>query len=207
MARIHELAEMYGALADATRLRILGVLADGEVCVCHIHEALRLPQPTVSRHLAHLRRAGLVKTRREGLWIHYRLAEVADPSARAARQRRCSRDRSCPGHPHRPGAARDSRVTERRPRVRSRWKPAARPGAVVIEILEGTAAELPAVEALLSQAGLPLDGLRQSETADGRADGWPSRGRRRTRGLMRTAYCCARWSWPRNCETAGSASG
>jgi ArsR family transcriptional regulator len=84
MARIHELAEMYGALSDATRLRILGVLADGEVCVCHIHEALRLPQPTVSRHLAHLRRAGLVKTRREGLWIHYRLAEVADPSARAA---------------------------------------------------------------------------------------------------------------------------
>ena len=51
----------------------------------------------------------------------------------------------------------------RRPRVRFRWKPAARPGAVVIEILEGTAAELPAVEALLSQAGLPLDGLRQSE--------------------------------------------
>ena len=84
MARIHELAEMYGALADATRLRILGVLADGEVCVCHIHEALRLPQPTVSRHLAHLRRAGLVKTRRDGLWIHYRLSEVADPSARAA---------------------------------------------------------------------------------------------------------------------------
>ena len=84
MARIHELAEMFGALADATRLRILGVLADGEVCVCHIHEALRLPQPTVSRHLAHLRRAGLVKTRREGLWIHYRLAEVADSSARAA---------------------------------------------------------------------------------------------------------------------------
>jgi ArsR family transcriptional regulator len=84
MARIHELADMYGALADATRLRILGVLADGEVCVWHIHEALRLPQPTVSRHLAHLRRAGLVRTRREGLWIHYRLAEVADPSARAA---------------------------------------------------------------------------------------------------------------------------
>ena len=84
MARIHELAEMYGALADATRLRILGVLTDGEVCVCHIHEALRVPQPTVSRHLAHLRRAGLVRTRRDGLWVHYRLAEVADPSAKAA---------------------------------------------------------------------------------------------------------------------------
>lgn len=75
---------MFGALADATRLRILGLLSDGEVCVCHIHEALRLPQPTVSRHLAYLRRAGLVHTRRQGLWVHYRLAEIADPSARAA---------------------------------------------------------------------------------------------------------------------------
>ena len=84
MARIHELAGLYGALADATRLRILGVLADGEVCVGHIHEALRLPQPTVSRHLMHLRRAGLVRTRRDGLWVHYRLADIADPSARAA---------------------------------------------------------------------------------------------------------------------------
>jgi len=75
---------MYGALGDATRLRILGILADGEVCVGHIHEALRLPQPTVSRHLSHLRSAGLVCTRREGLWVHYRLAEITDPSARAA---------------------------------------------------------------------------------------------------------------------------
>jgi ArsR family transcriptional regulator len=84
MARIHELADMYGALADATRLRILGLLADSEVCVCHIHESLRIPQPTVSRHLAYLRRAGLVQGRRDGLWVHYRLAEPADPSARAA---------------------------------------------------------------------------------------------------------------------------
>jgi ArsR family transcriptional regulator len=84
MARIHELADMYAALADATRLRILGLLTGGEVCVCHIHEALRLPQPTVSRHLAYLRRAGLVEGRRDGLWVHYRLAEPADPSARAA---------------------------------------------------------------------------------------------------------------------------
>jgi ArsR family transcriptional regulator len=84
MARIHELADMYGALADATRLRILGLLADGEVCVCHIHESLRLPQSTVSRHLAHLRRAGLVKARREGLWMHYRLTQLEDPSARSA---------------------------------------------------------------------------------------------------------------------------
>jgi len=84
MARIHDLASLYGALADATRLRILGLLANGEVCVCHIHESLRLPQPTVSRHLAHLRRAGLVQTRRDGVWIHYRLAPPADQSALAA---------------------------------------------------------------------------------------------------------------------------
>jgi ArsR family transcriptional regulator len=84
MARIHELAGMYGALSDATRLRILGLLTDGEVCVCDIHGALRLPQPTVSRHLASLRRSGLVQARRDGLWVHYRLAEPADPSARAA---------------------------------------------------------------------------------------------------------------------------
>jgi ArsR family transcriptional regulator len=84
MARIHELAEMYAALGDATRLRILGLLVDGEVCVCNIHDALRLPQPTVSRHLASLRRAGLVQARRTGQWIHYRLAEPEDPSVRTA---------------------------------------------------------------------------------------------------------------------------
>ena len=56
------------ALADATRLRILGLLLTGEICVCHIHESLRIPQPKTSRHLAYLRRAGLVETRREGLW-------------------------------------------------------------------------------------------------------------------------------------------
>jgi ArsR family transcriptional regulator len=62
------------ALADPTRLRILGLLRDGEVCVCHIHEALEVPQPTASRHLAYLRRVGLVAGRRDGLWVHYRLA-------------------------------------------------------------------------------------------------------------------------------------
>ena len=84
MPRIHQLAGMYSALGDATRLRILGLLAAGEVCVGHIHGALRLPQPTVSRHLAYLRRARLVQTRRDGTWVHYRLAAVDDPSARAA---------------------------------------------------------------------------------------------------------------------------
>lgn len=73
------------ALADVTRLRILGLLLTGEVCVCHIHESLRISQPKASRHLAYLRRAGLVSTRRDGLWIHYRLADVCDPVLRTVR--------------------------------------------------------------------------------------------------------------------------
>ena len=66
------------ALADPTRLRILGLVAGGEVCVCHLHEALGIPQPTASRHLAYLRRAGLVDGRRQGLWVYYRLAKLPD---------------------------------------------------------------------------------------------------------------------------------
>ena len=70
---------IFKALADATRLRILGLLLAGEVCVCDIHESLKIPQSKASRHLAYLRRAGLVATRRQGLWIHYRLGTLADP--------------------------------------------------------------------------------------------------------------------------------
>ena len=69
---------VFSALADSTRLRILGLLATGEVCVCHIHESLKISQPKASRHLAYLRRAGLVATRRDGLWIHYRMAQLPD---------------------------------------------------------------------------------------------------------------------------------
>lgn len=63
------------AFADPVRLRLLNLLSeDREVCVCHLHEALELPQPTVSRHLAYLRKSGLVSGRKEGLWVHYRLS-------------------------------------------------------------------------------------------------------------------------------------
>lgn len=63
------------AFADPIRLRLLNLLSeDREICVCHLHEALELPQPTVSRHLASLRKSGLVAGRKEGLWVHYRLA-------------------------------------------------------------------------------------------------------------------------------------
>ena len=69
--------ELFKAFADPVRLRLLNLLADGEVCVCHLHEALDLPQSTVSRHLAYLRKRGLVVGRKEGLWVHYRLARPA----------------------------------------------------------------------------------------------------------------------------------
>lgn len=69
-----ELPGVLKALADPVRLRILNVLAHAdEVCVCHLHDVLRLPQSTVSRHLALLRDAGIVAGRREGTWVYYRL--------------------------------------------------------------------------------------------------------------------------------------
>jgi ArsR family transcriptional regulator len=74
--------QVFKALADPTRVRILGLLAAGETCVCHIHETLRLPQSLVSRHLAYLRRTGLVDARKEGLWVHYRLAARRDDVTR-----------------------------------------------------------------------------------------------------------------------------
>src|SRR5216117_4400901 len=77
--RLVEMESVFKALADSTRLRILGLLLAGEVCVCDIHESLRIPQPKASRHLAYLRNSGLVETRRDGLWIHYRLGTLADP--------------------------------------------------------------------------------------------------------------------------------
>jgi ArsR family transcriptional regulator, arsenate/arsenite/antimonite-responsive transcriptional repressor len=73
-----EMETVFRALADQTRLRILGLLLTGEVCVCHIHDSLRISQPKASRHLAYLRQSGLVATRREGLWVHYRLATLPD---------------------------------------------------------------------------------------------------------------------------------
>lgn len=68
-------AKLFKACADPVRLRLINLLSGREVCVCHLHEALELPQPTVSRHLAYLRRAGLVIGRKEGLWVYYSLAK------------------------------------------------------------------------------------------------------------------------------------
>lgn len=65
---------IFRALSDRTRLRIMNLLRGGELCVCDLVGILDVPQPTASRHLAYLRRAGLVRARKEGLWHFYRLA-------------------------------------------------------------------------------------------------------------------------------------
>jgi ArsR family transcriptional regulator, arsenate/arsenite/antimonite-responsive transcriptional repressor len=70
---------LFKGFADPTRLRILNMLAAGELCVCDLVELLVLPQPTVSRHLAYLRRTGLVTMTREWKFAHYRLAEPSHP--------------------------------------------------------------------------------------------------------------------------------
>lgn len=67
-------AQIFKALADETRLRILALLSRGELCVCDLMAVLKLPQSTVSRHLAYLRNAGWLHDRREGVWMYYRLA-------------------------------------------------------------------------------------------------------------------------------------
>jgi ArsR family transcriptional regulator len=74
-----DLVTLFQALGDRTRLRILHLLAAGELCVCYFVEILGEAQPKVSRHLSYLRRAGLVTARRDGKWMHYRLVRPADP--------------------------------------------------------------------------------------------------------------------------------
>ena len=68
----------FRALADRTRLRLLNLMRTDEVCVCFFVEILKTNQPKISRHLAYLRRAGIVGARRDGQWIHYRVVEPAD---------------------------------------------------------------------------------------------------------------------------------
>jgi ArsR family transcriptional regulator len=75
------LAGLFAALADTTRLRLMNLMAGREVCVCYFVEILGQSQPKISRHLAYLRRAGIVAARREGKWMHYRIARPADEAA------------------------------------------------------------------------------------------------------------------------------
>lgn len=75
---VRPIARLFKALSDETRVRIVALLAHGELCVCHIEAGLDLPQPMVSRHLTVLRAAGVVGFRREGSWVYYRLAPQLD---------------------------------------------------------------------------------------------------------------------------------
>ena len=77
-----DLVQLFAALADPTRLRLLNLMNGREVCVCYFVEILKQGQPKISRHLAYLRRVGIVEARREGKWMHYRIERPED--ARAA---------------------------------------------------------------------------------------------------------------------------
>lgn len=82
-----DLEKLLAALADRTRLRLLNLLRDQEVCVCYFVYVLEISQPKISRHLAYLRRSGLVAARREGLWMHYRVMPPANEAlARVLKQ-------------------------------------------------------------------------------------------------------------------------
>ncbi len=78
---LQEMELLFRALADRTRLRLINLMGEGEICVCFLVEALRTSQPKISRHLAFLKRAGIVEARRDGKWMHYRLIDPADERA------------------------------------------------------------------------------------------------------------------------------
>lgn len=80
---LQQVDRLLKALADPTRLRMVGLLQAGEVCVCHIHDSLGIPQPKASRHLAYLRRTGVVAAEKRGLWVYYSLAPQKSPVAQA----------------------------------------------------------------------------------------------------------------------------
>ncbi len=71
----------FKALGDRTRLRLLNLMGEQEICVCYLVEILEQGQPKISRHLAYLRRAGVVEARRDGKWMHYRIVMPADKGA------------------------------------------------------------------------------------------------------------------------------
>ena len=72
---------LFRALADRTRLRLLNLIGEDEICVCFFVEVLKTNQPKISRHLAYLRKAGVVSSRRDGKWMHYRIVEPPDSHA------------------------------------------------------------------------------------------------------------------------------
>jgi ArsR family transcriptional regulator len=76
-----DLVTLFAALADPTRLRLLNLMDGREVCVCYFVEILKQGQPKISRHLAYLRKAGIVEARRDGKWMHYRIDPPDDARA------------------------------------------------------------------------------------------------------------------------------
>lgn len=89
---------MFKGLADPTRLRIVGLLLDRELCVCDLMAVLRLPQSTVSRHMIRLKSAGLVSDRRDGKWVHYHLERTAlVDDLRHLLKRHLIHDKQCKG--------------------------------------------------------------------------------------------------------------
>ena len=78
VAKPFDMVQLFAALADPTRLRLLNLMNGREVCVCYFVEILKQGQPKISRHLAYLRRAGIVEARREGKWMHYRIERPVD---------------------------------------------------------------------------------------------------------------------------------
>lgn len=79
--RVLEVTDFFAALADRTRLRIINLIGDDEICVCYLVEVIGTNQPKISRHLAYLRKLGIVEARQEGKWVHYRLREPDDENA------------------------------------------------------------------------------------------------------------------------------
>ena len=75
------MSQFFRAVADRTRLRVLNLLGEDEVCVCFLVEILKTNQPSISRHLAYLKKAGVVDARRQGKWMHYRIVDPPDRHA------------------------------------------------------------------------------------------------------------------------------
>lgn len=81
---VRPFSRVFRALSDETRVRMVALLSHGELCVCHIENALRIAQPSVSRHLGILKNAGIVDARRDGSWVYYRLIDQQIPELQTA---------------------------------------------------------------------------------------------------------------------------
>jgi len=80
-SQLTDVVQLFAALADPTRLRLLNLMDGREVCVCYFVEILKQGQPKISRHLAYLRKTGIVRARREGKWMHYSIERPEDERA------------------------------------------------------------------------------------------------------------------------------